>query len=120
MIDNVNHPLHYTRYKFEVIELTENMTFCLGNAVKYILRAPFKGREIEDLNKSLWYVKRELDLDQLVSHGMNSAFDWFFEQNDIPHEHILKSLMLAHVTGEKKYLIRARNELMEELDFVGK
>ena len=57
--DNVNHPAHYAdHYPHEVIELTECLGFCLGNAVKYILRSPFKGKELEDLQKAVWYLKR--------------------------------------------------------------
>lgn len=56
--DLVNHPKHYTQYEHEVIELTEQLGFCLGNAVKYILRAKYKGREVEDLRKAQWYLKR--------------------------------------------------------------
>ena len=56
--DPVNHPSHYTQYQNEVIELTEQLDFCLGNAVKYILRAPFKGNEIQDLEKARWYLFR--------------------------------------------------------------
>ena len=48
MDDLVNNPVHYTLYKHEVIELTEQLVFGLGNAEKYILRATFKGREIRD------------------------------------------------------------------------
>ena len=59
--DNVEHPLHYNQYPHEVIELTENLGFCLGNAVKYILRAPFKGKEVEDLQKAKWYLNRIKD-----------------------------------------------------------
>lgn len=58
--DPVNHPAHYTQYKREVIDLTERLSFCVGNAVKYILRAPYKGKEAEDLQKALWYVERSL------------------------------------------------------------
>lgn len=54
----VDHPTHYTQGKHEVIELTERLDFCLGNAVKYILRAPFKGREVQDLKKARWYLMR--------------------------------------------------------------
>lgn len=68
MIDNpfvddpVNHPKHYTSHPsgVEVIEITEHMNFCLGNAVKYILRADLKGNAIEDLQKAVWYVNREI------------------------------------------------------------
>ena len=58
--DVVNHPKHYTQYPVEVIEITENLNFCKGNAVKYILRAEFKGNEIQDLEKSRWYIEREI------------------------------------------------------------
>ena len=44
--DAVNHPAHYTRFKgIEVIQLTEQLNFCLGNAVKYIARAGAKDPE---------------------------------------------------------------------------
>jgi hypothetical protein len=59
MTDNVNHPQHYLHYKREVIELTSLLDFTLGNAVKYILRAPFKGNTEEDLAKACWYLNHE-------------------------------------------------------------
>lgn len=61
--DVVNHPAHYTAYNgIEVIQLTEQMNFCRGNAVKYIARAGFKNpdTEVEDLRKALWYIEREI------------------------------------------------------------
>lgn len=63
--DPVNHPSHYAdHYEHEVIELTEKLDFCLGNAVKYILRAPYKGHEAEDLKKARWYLKRVAETKQ--------------------------------------------------------
>jgi hypothetical protein len=62
--DKVNHPKHYTAYKgIEVIQLTEQMNFNRGNAVKYISRAGLKNpdTEIEDLEKARWYIQREID-----------------------------------------------------------
>lgn len=59
MNDNVNHPKHYMQYKYEVIELTQHCNFVMGNALKYILRSPFKGSEIEDLKKAVWYLNRQ-------------------------------------------------------------
>lgn len=55
--DDVEHPKHYTQYPVEVIEITRHLRFNLGNAVKYILRAPFKGSEIKDLRKAKWYLE---------------------------------------------------------------
>jgi hypothetical protein len=36
------------------------MGFNLGNAIKYIWRADEKGRDIEDLEKSVWYLLDEI------------------------------------------------------------
>ncbi len=60
--DPVNHPPHYTSHPsgVEVIQITEHMNFCLGNAIKYILRADHKGNQIQDLKKASWYINREI------------------------------------------------------------
>lgn len=61
-IDMVNHPPHYVGHGIEPIEFIEshNLNFCLGSAVKYIARAPYKGNELEDLKKAKWYLEREI------------------------------------------------------------
>jgi hypothetical protein len=61
--DNVNHPRHYTKHPsgVECIQITEHMTFNLGNAVKYIWRADLKGKQVEDLKKAVWYINREIE-----------------------------------------------------------
>ena len=63
MTDPVNHPEHYTSHPsgVEVIQITEHMNFCLGNAIKYILRADLKGNREQDLKKAMWHLQRELD-----------------------------------------------------------
>ena len=63
MPDMINHPPHYTMYKdIEVIQLTEQMNFNRGNAIKYIARAGLKdpATEVEDLQKACWYIEREI------------------------------------------------------------
>jgi hypothetical protein len=54
--------MHYTSYPVEVIQITEHLNFCRGNAVKYIARAGLKNpeKEIEDLRKARWYLDREI------------------------------------------------------------
>ena len=60
--DPVNHPSHYKQYTgFEVIDITEQLNFNRGNAVKYILRAGFKDDEMEDLRKAQFYINREIE-----------------------------------------------------------
>lgn len=60
--DPVNHPTHYTSGPIEVIDIIEGFSlgFCLGNVVKYILRAPHKGAQVQDLEKARWYLDREI------------------------------------------------------------
>lgn len=60
-VDMVAHPPHYNCYEHEVIELTSQLDFCMGNVAKYILRADHKGRKAEDLKKALWYLEYLLD-----------------------------------------------------------
>ena len=61
--DTVNNSRHYTKHPsgVECIQITEHMGFNLGNAMKYIWRADLKGNAIEDLGKSAWYIKREIE-----------------------------------------------------------
>lgn len=61
--DMVNHPPHYTSHPsgVECIQVTEHMSFCVGNAVKYLWRADEKGSAIEDLEKARWYITREIE-----------------------------------------------------------
>ena len=62
MEDPVNHPKHYTGHPsgVECIQITEYMNFCLGNAVKYVWRAGLKGDAVQDLEKAVWYINREI------------------------------------------------------------
>lgn len=64
MGDMINHPSHYTDGKIEVIEFIEdkNLNYHKGNAIKYICRAGKKDpqKEIEDLQKAIWYINREI------------------------------------------------------------
>jgi hypothetical protein len=59
----VDHPQHYaSNGGIETIDVIESfeLGFNLGNAIKYILRAEKKGNKKQDLEKSLWYISREL------------------------------------------------------------
>lgn len=63
--DNVSHPPHYAdgwSNGAEVIDLTEHLSFCAGNVVKYVCRAGRKDptKHVEDLEKARWYLDREI------------------------------------------------------------
>lgn len=64
--DSVSHPPHYAdgwSNGAEVIDLTEHLSFCAGNVVKYVCRAGRKDPDkyVEDLEKARWYLNREIE-----------------------------------------------------------
>ena len=61
--DNVNNPAHYQFSNgAQVIDITENLSFNLGNVVKYVARAGRKTDDpIEDLRKAQFYLNREIE-----------------------------------------------------------
>lgn len=77
--ERVNHPAHYTDGNIEVIDFIFDKglgrAFCLGNAIKYISRAgkKEKDREIEDLQKAVWYLNRYINAREKENdiHGQN-------------------------------------------------
>lgn len=69
--DLVNHPPHYTNHPsgVECIQITEHMSFLMGNAMKYLWRADLKNG-VEDLEKAVWYIQREIrNRSELKSNG---------------------------------------------------
>lgn len=62
--DMVNHPPHYKTGGIETIDFIEakNLGYNLGNVVKYISRADYKGDRLENLKKAQWYINREVEL----------------------------------------------------------
>ena len=59
--DPIEHPNHYTSHPsgIECIQITEHMSFILGNVIKYTWRADLKNG-LEDLKKARWYLDREI------------------------------------------------------------
>ena len=61
--DPVSSPAHYTSHPSGVqpITITRHETFCLGNVIKYCMRAKYKGNEIQDLKKAAQYLQWEIE-----------------------------------------------------------
>jgi hypothetical protein len=61
--DVVNHPAHYKVGGIETIDFIEakNLNYNIGNVVKYLTRADHKGNRRQDLEKAMWYLKREIE-----------------------------------------------------------
>ena len=60
--DLINHPPHYKVGGIETIDFIEakQLDYHLGNVVKYITRADYKGNKLEDLKKAQWYLNRAI------------------------------------------------------------
>ena len=60
--DIINNPVHYTTHPsgVECIDVIEHMPFNIGAAVKYLWRCDIKDSPEENLNKALWYIRREI------------------------------------------------------------
>jgi hypothetical protein len=61
--DLVNQPPHYTAGGIETIDFIEakKLNYNLGNVIKYLTRADYKGNKLEDLRKAQWYLTREIN-----------------------------------------------------------
>lgn len=62
-VDLIAKPPHYTQHPagIECLDVTEHMTFNIGNAIKYLWRAGLKSSEThdEDLQKAITFIERE-------------------------------------------------------------
>jgi hypothetical protein len=60
--DAVNHPAHYKVGGIETIDFIEakKLNYNIGNVIKYLTRADYKGNKLEDLRKAQWYLTREI------------------------------------------------------------
>ena len=61
--ENVNHPEHYNKGGIEALDviLAYDLDFLIGNTLKYILRAKFKNKELEDLKKAKFYLDKKIE-----------------------------------------------------------
>lgn len=62
--DIINHPEHYTKGGIEVRDFIDSwkLDFNSGNVIKYVVRAPYKGTELQDLKKAQNYLNHLIEL----------------------------------------------------------
>ena len=89
-------PTYYKRGSNDVWDFIreQGLNFHLGNAIKYICRAGFKGSKIEDLEKAIHYLQNELHHEKDV---------YFRASQGIPYEVPTQELTgsLHEVVSEK-------------------
>lgn len=67
--DFINKPPHYNEFSFQPIDIIAEVAnayegstaFHVGTALKYLFRAPFKGKLLEDLKKAAYYINRAIE-----------------------------------------------------------
>lgn len=115
--DMVNHPPHYNGHPsgVECIEVAEHLPFCLGNAFKYLFRRNAKGTPRQDLEKALWYIRRELDYRVgnpcpfMVSEEANMPLASIVAAEPAPFRHIME------MVGSGRMLDLAEHMLAEHI-----
>jgi hypothetical protein len=60
--DPINRPSHYNQSRFQPADVIDawELSYSLGNVVKYICRHRHKNQPLEDLKKARWYLDREI------------------------------------------------------------
>ena len=77
----VNHPGHYNQGGIECFDVIEKFFgrdalehFCIGNALKYLMRCQHKGNYIEDLRKARFYIDKILEMKKYEGNWENIPF----------------------------------------------
>lgn len=62
--DNVHKPAHYRGHPsgIQPVEIAKHESFNRGNVIKYVMRAPYKDNELEDLKKAKFYLDLEIEM----------------------------------------------------------
>jgi hypothetical protein len=62
MSNPIDHPKHYCGHVsgVECIDVVEGFQFNLANVIKYVWRHGSKGTSRQDIEKALWYLRREM------------------------------------------------------------
>lgn len=97
--DAVNHPPHYTKYDIECIDVSENLNFNLGNALKYVWRHRDKGNPEIDLEKAEWYLRREVLRRNSFSTYKPSLLEAVNQFEDAGIREILTRILVSAVSG---------------------
>ena len=66
--DMVNTPPHYKQYSFEPIDIITEVVkeyppeigFHIGTTLKYLFSSPFKGKQLQDIEKAEYYLQRAI------------------------------------------------------------
>lgn len=112
----VVHPSHYNQSSVEVITVIRHLNFCLGNVIKYILRAPYKGKLVEDCDKALFYLNwvREDSKENVYTREMKKDIETMINEMDNPSiQRFLQSVDDYLLTGKIEALDSIESNILE-------
>lgn len=114
MTDMVNHPPHYTSHPsgIETIEITENLSFCLGNAFKYLARYRHKGTPVTDIKKAVFYLERSCSRDEQINViASMDMLEWAEHEESI----LVSSVITLLASGYIRLAREACKNLLQEV-----
>ena len=117
--DDAINPSHYKSHPsgVECIQITEHMSFLIGNAMKYLWRAGLKTEDpLEDLEKARWYLDRQIALlaskDDVSEEGQHIGPRVWERLEDVPDWVRVKS-------PNSSLIYRKRHGLIQFLEVSG-
>lgn len=120
MSDKINHPDHYTRGSIEVYDFIEawGLDFTIGNVVKYVTRAPYKGATLEDLQKAKWYLEKAIEREERsiasqVADALSTKNQNYYQTTPDPRMVIERMLREQHQAEIEKYNLERMYEEMK-------
>lgn len=123
--DPITSPAHYTVYPVQPIEITRYLGFNLGNATKYVLRAPWKGG-VEDCLKAQFYLEREREccqpwipvpLYKACSLAMKSLLNFFYTAKGDALWEDIAIQSAGFIENLHFYLSMPANDVFEDMHF---
>ena len=73
---NLTGPTYYRRGAIQTWDFIrdQGLSFHLGNAIKYIVRAGYKDSKVDDLKKAIHYLQNELENTPTAGKGVSDKF----------------------------------------------
>lgn len=118
--EKINNPTHYEGVGLTAIDVIEahELNFSCGSALKYILRAGKKPGEstLEDLNKALWYVQRELNRNLSITPTPSMSFKQVQSAFSLPpHLNLALSSLLSYELSDTAFHLEQEIERIKVL-----
>jgi hypothetical protein len=99
MSNPIDHPQHYVGHVsgVECIDVAEGFQFNLANVIKYVWRHGEKGTSRQDIEKALWYLRREMNNRKLPPDELDERATNAIEQLQLksPDDDMTTAMVIA-------------------------